>query len=185
MGTFPYIACFTVYGNLDRRNDYNVEAKIDNYTFYKNFSSVQSNIKNRSAGAIFKNLHLNRIQNFRFYTDYEPRNVDSLLSQSLNRADITIVYETIPDDGKRVTYRDRRYILPGFAEPEDYYHPDYSMRKPEDPVDYRRTLYWNPNAVADETGRFNATFFNNGHETRVKVSVAGVTPDGRIITGKY
>ena len=42
MGTFPYIACFTVYGNLDRRNDYNVEAKIDNYTFYKNFSSVQS-----------------------------------------------------------------------------------------------------------------------------------------------
>ena len=63
--------------------------------------------------------------------------------------------------------------------------PDYSMRKPEDPVDYRRTLYWNPNAVADETGRFNATFFNNGHETRVKVSVAGVTPDGRIITGKY
>ena len=185
MGTFPYIACFTVYGNLDRRNDYNVEAKIDNYTFYKNFSSVQSNIKNRSAAAIFKNLHLNRIQNFRFYTDYEPRNVDSLLSQSLNRADITVVYETIPDDGKRVTYRDRRYILPGFAEPEDYYHPDYSMRKPEDPVDYRRTLYWNPNAVADETGRFNATFFNNGHETRVKVSVAGVTPDGRIITGKY
>lgn len=180
MGTFPTIACFTVYGNMRRYQDYNVRAKIDDYTFYQNYSSIQESIKNRSAAAIFKDLHLNRIQNFRFYTDYEPRSPDSLRSESMYRDDITLVYETIPNDGKRYTYRDRRYRLPGFNLPESFYHPNYAEIKPEEPIDYRRTLYWNPNAQPDENGHFHAKFYNNSKETRIQVSAAGVSPDGKI-----
>ena len=90
-------------------------------------------------------------------------------------ADVTLDYMLMPDDSKRYTYRDRRIILDGMYEPADFYHPDYS-RKPLDAEikDYRRTLYWNPNAKLDADGRFTATFYNNGKPTRIKISTAGV-----------
>ena len=181
MGTFPTVACYTVYGNMNRYNSYNVRAKIGDYTFFQNYSSVEETIKNRSAAAIFNDLHLRRLENFRFFTDYEPRNADSLLSESMNRDDITLVYETIPDNGRRYTYRDRRYMLDGFAYPEAFYSPDYSGQRPPEPTDYRRTLYWNPNARMGENGTFHVDLYNNARETRVKASVAGITPDGRMM----
>ena len=188
MGAFPMTACFTVYGNMGRYKTYNVRAKLAEgndldrqYTFFQNYQSVDQTIKNRAEGAIFNDLHLSRLQNFRFFTDYEPRNPDSLYTVSLNRDDITLVYETRPDNAKQHTYRDRRYLLPGFAEPADFYNPDYSQALPPEPTDYRRTLYWNPNARLDADGHFRATVYNNSHETRIRVSVAGITPDGKII----
>ena len=45
--------------------------------------------------------------------------------------------------------------------------------------DYRRTLYWNPNAKLDADGRFTATFYNNNKTTRVKVSAVGLTDEGQ------
>ena len=189
MGSFPMTACFTLYGNMGRYRTYNVRAKLAEgnqldrqYTFYQNYQAVEETIKNRSEGAIFKDLHLNRLKNFRFYTDYEPRNPDSLYSESMNRDDITLVYETRPNDEKQYTYRDRRYLLPGIAEPAEFYEPDYSQSLPLEPTDYRRTLYWNPNARLDEDGCFRTTVFNNSSETRIRVSVAGITPDGRIVS---
>ena len=188
MGSFPSTAAYTVYGNMGRYNKYNVRARLAEgsqldrpYTFYQNYQAVQETVKNRAEGAIFNDLHLYRLQNFRFYTDYEPRNADSLYTESVNRDDITIIYETIPSSGKRMTYRDRRYILQGFAEPADFYSPDYSQALPNAPTDYRRTLYWNPNARPDANGRFSVTVYNNSHPTRVRVSVAGVAPDGKIV----
>jgi len=181
MGYFPPIACATVFGNMNRKKRYNVLGKLDDYTFYQNFSSNVSSLKNRSASAVFDDLHLKRILNFRFYTDFEPRNYTDPHTEQLNVEDVTLVYETIPDNGKRYTYRDRRYIIPGITYPEQQYSPDYSKRKPTTPTDYRRTLYWNPNAVLDANGEFHATVYNNSKETRVKVSTAGVTADGKFI----
>ena len=180
MGTFPPIACYTVYGNMNRYNSYNVRANLDDgYTFYKNYQGMLPETKHRSMASVFDALHLRRIQNFRFFTDYEPRNADQRLSESENRDDITLVYEAVADDGKRYTYRDRRYVFDGFAYPEDFYRPDYSKQQPPAPTDYRRTLYWNPNARLDDDGTFHIDFYNNSRETRVKVSVAGMTDDGR------
>ena len=188
MGAFPYTACYTIYGNMARHEFYNVRARIADghqldrpYTFFQNYQSVGDTRKNRSEAAIFKDLHLNRLQNIRFYTDFEPRNPDSLYVESVNREDITLIYETIPNDGKQYTYRDRRYMLPGFAEPEEFYSPDYSHARPAEPTDYRRTLYWNPNAHLGADGVFRTSLYNNGRETRIRVSVAGVMNDGRIL----
>ena len=188
MGRFPMTACFTLYGNMGRYQTYNVRAKLAEgnelerqYTFYQNYQALEETIKNRAEGAIFNDLHLNRLKNFRFYTDYEPRNPDSLYAESMNRDDITLIYETRPNNEKQYTYRDRRYLLPGFAEPAEFYQPDYSQALPLEPTDYRRTLYWNPNARLDEDGRFRATVYNNSSETRIRVSVAGITKEGKII----
>ena len=180
MGTFPPIAAQTIYGNMNRYRTYNVLGKLDKYTFYTNFKPMQSIIKNRSNAALFNDLHLNRIDTICFYTDFEPRNYTDRHTEQLNLEDIVVVYKTIPDDGKRYTYRDRRYVLPGFTKPEKQYSPDYSQRQPAAPTDYRRTLYWNPNAVLDANGEFHATAYNNSNETRVKASAAGQAADGRV-----
>jgi hypothetical protein len=97
-------------------------------------------------------------------------------------ADATVEMVPIPDDGKQVVYRDRHIYLHGISQPAQFYQPNYSRRElNEAPADYRRTLYWNPNARSDEEGRFTATFYNNSKETRIKISAAGVTTDGRLL----
>lgn len=182
MGTFPKIACFTVYGNMNRSRDYNIRAFFDDgYVFYQNYSGHLDNVKNRSNALVFKNLHLKRLDKFRFYTDYEPRNPEDRHTESLNLEDINMMYQLLPDDGTRYTYRDRRYIFDGFAKPEQFYTPDYSKAKPANQKDYRRTLYWNPNAMPDDDGNFSVTLYNNSRDTRVKTSVAGVTNDGKFL----
>jgi hypothetical protein len=72
-------------------------------------------------------------------------------------------------------------LFHGFNAAEEFYSPDYSSQQPSEPNDYRRTLYWNPNAVTDENGHFIATFYNNSKDTRIKVTAAGVTNDGRLM----
>lgn len=182
MGTFPKIACFTVYGNMNRSRDYNIRAFFDDgYVFYQNFRGLLDNVKNRSNALVFKNLHLKRLDKFRFYTDYEPRNPEDRHTEALNTEDINMMYQLLPDDGTRYTYRDRRYLFDGFAEPEQFYTPDYSKAKPANKKDYRRTLYWNPNAMPDDDGNFNVMLYNNSRDTRVKTSVAGVTSDGKFL----
>ena len=186
MGTFPSVACFTVYANMNRYRDYNIRAFLDNsYVFYQNFSSHIATIKNRSNAAVFRDLHLRRIQNFRFYTDYEPRNADAWHTESLNLEDVTLVYELLPDDGTRYTYRDRRYLFDGFARPQAFYSPNYSNAKPQQGQDYRRTLYWNPNAMPDDDGNLNVTVYNNGKETRVRVNAEGITSDGKVMLPNF
>jgi hypothetical protein len=95
-------------------------------------------------------------------------------------ADVTLDYMLIPDDMKRYTYRDRRIILDGMYHPDEFYHPDYSHKPlPEDTKDYRRTLYWNPNAKLDADGCFTASFYNNGKPTRIRVSTAGIATSSK------
>jgi hypothetical protein len=124
---------------------------------------------------VFDNIKLNRQSEMRLFTDFELRNEDKHVEMQSTVADVTLDYMLLPDDTKRYTYRDRRIILDGMYEPDDFYHPDYSKRPlPTDLQDHRRTLYWNPNARLDENGQFKVRFFNNGKRTRIKVSTAGI-----------
>ena len=129
-----------------------------------------------SKQALYEQLHLNRMLNIRAYTDYDKRNGTRL--EIDGEAAVTLVIEPIPDNGKRYTYRDRRYILDGITYPEEFYSPDYSQQKPAEPTDYRRTLYWNPNAKPAEDGTFHATFYNNSRPTRLVVNASGIDTDG-------
>jgi hypothetical protein len=134
---------------------------------------------------MYNSLLLSRLRDIRVFTDFEPRNEDSTMVRSAFLPDVTVEMVPIPNDGKQVVYRDRHIYIHGMNEPADFYQPDYSRREPgEAPADYRRTLYWNPNARSDAEGRFTATFYNNGKETRIKMSAAGVTPDGRLLYSK-
>ena len=196
MRQFPLQVAKFLYGNMGRPVHFNVDGRLNNQTYWRNYNftenmddamaeATQSTEKTRAAAAVYNNLKLSRLQDIRVFSDYEPRNEDSTMVVSRVLADVTVEMVPIPFDGKQVVFRDRHIYFHGFNEPADFYQPDYSRRATGDaPADYRRTLYWNPNARSDANGRFTATFYNNGKETRIKMSAAGVTADGRLLYSK-
>ena len=196
MRQFPLQVAKFLYGNMGIPVHFNVDGRLNGQTYWRNYDftgnmseelaeTSREREKTRSSVAVYNNLKLGRLQDIRIYSDYEPRNEDSTMVRSEFLADVTVEMVPIPDDGRQVVYRDRHIYLHGMNAPADFYHPDYSRRPvDEKPADYRRTLYWNPNARSDDEGRFTATFYNNGKETRIKMSAAGVTTDGRLLYSK-
>ena len=195
MRLFPLQVCRLLYGNMNRHVTYNVDGRLAGHTYWRNYSPL-SGVggeaeraglfrANRTGTWVYNQLHLKRLQDIRVYSDFEPRTEDSLMVQESLSADVTVDMVNIPADGVQPTFRDRHIVFHGINMAEDFYQPDYSGCLPGSlPPDYRRTLYWNPNAVSDEQGRFTATFFNNGKETRIKMTAAGVTSGGQLFHSK-
>ena len=187
MRQFPVQVCKYLFGNMNRPIDYNVDGRLEGHTYYRNYTpdtAVQFRA-NRTSQYMYRRLKLKRLQDVRVFTDYEPRTEDSLMEYSSMLPDATVELMLIPDDGEQPTFRDRHILFHGINEAEDFYQPDYSNRPAEGmPADHRRTLYWNPNAVCDDKGRFTAVFFNNGKETRIRMSAAGIAGDGRLMHSK-
>ena len=193
MRQFPLQVCHLLYGNMNRYITYNVDGRLQGHTYWRNYSPLSGNANseaeaaglfraNRTGTWIYNQLHLKRLQDIRVFSDFEPRTEDSLMVQESLSADATVDMVNIPDDGVQPTFRDRHLIFHGVNMAEEFYQPDYSNCVPDSlPADYRRTLYWNPNAVCDEQGRFTANFFNNGKETRVKMTAASVTTSGQLL----
>ena len=172
MRQFPLQVAKFLFGNMGRPVHFNVDGRLDGKTYWRNYDSTgnmtsemaeaaRANENTRSAAAVYNNLKLARLQDIRVFSDYEPRNEDSTMVVSQYVADATVEMVPIPDDGVQVVYRDRHIYLHGMNEAVSF--------------------YWNPNARSDENGRFTTTFYNNSKETRIKMSAAGVTPDGCLL----
>ena len=121
------------------------------------------------------------IDRFVVYSDYQPRHEGSDRYKGANRPETRVAVYPIYDWGKRPIYRDRRYVLPGFAYHAKFYSPDYSNQIPPEPTDYRRTLYWNPNLKLDENGEVHITFYNNSRFTHLSVEAEGQASDGTLL----
>ena len=139
---------------------------------------------NISSRDIEKFNHLANIDKVYVYTDYSPRNEGDSRYEGADQPVVTVDLHSFPNDGKRETYRDRCYILPGFSVADDFYQPNYSTTPLPEVKDYRRTLYWNPSLKLDDTGRANVTFYNNGKQTLIGVSAEGMDDNGKLQTGK-
>ena len=185
MRQFPMQVCRLLYGNMNRRMKFNVDGRLNGHTYWRSYSPdyVASQFAPfRTSTWTYNHLLLKRLQDVRVFSDFEPRTEDSLMVYSQTVADATVDMVPIPDDGVQPTFRDRHLIFHGVNMAEDFYQPDYGSAAVGDlPADYRRTLYWNPNAVSDEQGRFTATFYNNGKETRIRMTAAAVTPGGQLL----
>lgn len=119
------------------------------------------------------------------FTDYSPRREGNSLYDGEDIPTVTVSLHLIDNnDTHRSTSRDRRYILPGFSAPEEFYQPDYSNKPLPEVKDYRRTLYWNPDLKLDENGRAEIRFFGNGRQTHLGVRAEGLANDGTLLTGK-
>ncbi|MBQ7571012.1 MAG: hypothetical protein IJT19_02100, partial [Bacteroidaceae bacterium] len=127
--------------------------------------------------------HLPRLDMVYVYTDYAPRRQGDPRYRQADQPTVTVDLRTMPDGGQRMTWRDRRMLLTGFAVCDDFYQPDYSRQRPAQPTDYRRTLYWNPDVPLGADGTAEIRFFNNSRPTRLQVSAEGLSPQGQPLTG--
>ena len=75
--------------------------------------------------------------------------------------------------GQRIT------TMQGFTpQMAQFYSPQYPEGPIEGDVDYRRTLYWNPNVITDSLGCAHVEFYNNSYSTNFTVTGAGITASG-------
>ena len=117
-----------------------------------------------------------------FYSDYSPRLYGNNMYYGSNEPKTKLVRYPYPDGSRRITYRDRRYFLPGFAYPAEFYSPDYSKQVPsDDKKDYRRTLYWNQNLKLNEEGEAEVKFYNNCRTSVLSVDAEGQAADGTLL----
>ena len=201
MRQFPVQVCKYLFANMNRPVSYNVDGRLEGHTYYRNYDPRTTNelggdfqidaevfSANRTPQYVYRRLKLKRLQNIRVFTDYEPRTEDSLIVHEAKSPAAIVDLELFPNDAVQPTFRDRHILLRGINAAEAFYQPDYSQRTPSTegdyPADYRRTLYWNPNAVCDADGHFTATFYNNGKQTRITMSAAGIAADGRLLHSK-
>ncbi len=123
-----------------------------------------------------------------FYSDYSPRLYGNDMYYGSNEPKTKLVQYPFPDGSRRLTYRDRRYVIPGFAYPAQFYSPDYSKTelplKGDEGSDYRRTLYWNPNLLLNDEGEAEVKFFNNSRVTQLSVDAEGQASDGTLLWAK-
>ena len=128
------------------------------------------------------------VKSYVVYTDYQPRLEGSTRYMGANRPVTVIAIYPYPDGTKRAVYRDRRYIIDGFAYPAEFYSPNYSKMelplKGDGGSDYRRTLYWNPDLKLDKNGEANVTFYTGSRQTTLSVEAEGQAPDGTLLWTK-
>ena len=135
-----------------------------------------------SPGEFRRYNRLEYIDKVYIYSDYSPRMEGSKRYSQDDQPSVEVSLHKYPNNERRVTYRDRRYILPGFAYQEDFYHPDYHRNPPaEGHKDYRRTLYWNPNLPLDNEGRARITFFTGTRPAQISIEANGISSNGSLL----
>lgn len=162
----------TYIGDMNMERTYPMEARYNskNSTFY------------HSPSVINEYNYLYNLDKVYVYTDYSPRREGSTAFSQDNQPTVTIDLRRPDDQGKRVTYRDRRYVLQGFNVADDFYHPDYSRRPlPDGQKDYRRTLYWNPDLRLDGEGKAAVSFFMGSKPASLAVEANGQAADGTLL----
>ena len=174
--------------DLTRRSLNNLTTDADSVYIHGNLASFcpydkfGRMIRNMTPTQIAKYHEQSRIDKYIIYTDYQPRLEGSNRYYGSNMPETYIAIYPYPDDGRRAIYRDRRYVLKGYAYHEDFYHPNYKNRKlDEKPKDYRRTLYWNPALKLDKEGQAQIKLYNNGKRGQIDVSAEGMAKDGTIL----
>ncbi|MDH8702125.1 hypothetical protein M2138_001485 [Dysgonomonadaceae bacterium PH5-43] len=75
----------------------------------------------------------------------------------------------------------RHTSFQGYSDVKDFYNPDYKANPPVfGDVDYRRTLYWNPNIDTRYEGKAKIQFYNNSSRSKIIIDCQGIF-DGQIV----
>lgn len=176
---FALQASIFLFGYMEMPDEIKVRGIVDGTTYMKNCAlGGWEYAKPKTSFLLMKYLQFKRANNFRIYSDFDKRKGISL--ERDGGPAVTLVIDLLPNDGTRYVYRDRRYVFPGYSYTMEFYSPDYSQQTPSKPTDYRRTLYWNPNAEIDANGNFKDAFYGNSHECKLAISACGIGDDGQI-----
>ncbi len=122
-----------------------------------------------------------------FESAYYQIFTDSLLKlgfeQLMNKRRVLV--DILVKDGRDLSTRSELFNLnkrvttvDGYSRPYQFYAPEYPDGPVFGDVDYRRTLYWNPNVITDTDGQATVEFYNNSITRHFNISAAGMTSSG-------
>lgn len=121
----------------------------------------------------------------RVYIVTDPEKVRRVLPEyAPNGEQVTAIM--LYGDGLPMNMKEKRKTkvvrFSGYSSDPEFVSPDYRKRDLPDVKDYRRTLYWNPDVLADENGQATIMFYSNARpNVKLGITARGVLPDGEII----
>ncbi|MDR1716099.1 MAG: hypothetical protein LBS20_09645 [Prevotella sp.] len=71
----------------------------------------------------------------------------------------------------------RKTAIQGYSYTREFYNPQYETIFADD-VDYRRTLYWNPNVKTGKDGKASVSFYNNSTSSQFMIDAETLLPAG-------
>jgi uncharacterized protein YfaS (alpha-2-macroglobulin family) len=77
----------------------------------------------------------------------------------------------------------REFYVPRYDAQPDSIASTSSVRKPEDYIDRRDVLYWKPLVQTDGQGRATLVFPLSDVVRTIRITVQGITADGRPVAG--
>ena len=104
--------------------------------------------------------------------------------ENAERQRVVFVEIVLKEEHQRPTRAEIMHInsrvatVDGFSAPYEFYSPQYPEGPVRGEVDYRRTIYWNPNVITDNNGRAEVEFYNNSYSSHFTVTGAGITASG-------
>lgn len=120
-----------------------------------------------------------RIMRKVFENDYRRSSNDTLVRKRIQTLRINYETDSLFEDGvPRPLMMYHRTVYYGYAEPEDFYSPDYSVEPLPKDADHRRTLYWNPAVSTTPDGVATVEFYNNSTCRQLHISAEGMTAEG-------
>jgi hypothetical protein len=118
------------------------------------------------------------------FLDHLARTLENIESNPGRYDRVTMVDIQMKEDDALSTRKElfnldkRITTVDGFSFPYSFYSPEYPTGPIPGDVDYRRTLYWNPNVITDENGNVNVEFYNSSITKHFNVEAAGITSSG-------
>ena len=119
------------------------------------------------------------------YMDYMRHTVTNVEERTDEEYDRVIMVDILIKEDHQLSSREDRMKIDhrvttaeGWSTPYSFYAPTYPDGPVFGDVDYRRTLYWNPNVVTDSVGHAQVEFYNSSITEHINISAAGMTSTG-------
>ena len=117
------------------------------------------------------------------YTRYHDMTEPPLVGDTLYT--LFRLVDVLVKEGLELSTRDERFNISRRFTTVDGYSPQYYFYAPEYPdgpvlgdVDFRRTLYWNPDVITDSLGQADVEFYNSSITSHFNISAAGMPSTG-------
>lgn len=118
-------------------------------------------------------------QDYQRKTQFIPPSYD-YLQQRVRLVDIYVKEDHELNSRKEIINIGKRIsTVTGYSEPYSFYSPEYPNGPILGDVDYRRTLYWNPNVITNANGQATVELYNNSITGSFSISAAGITAGGQ------
>ena len=185
-----YLVLIDEEGNVESINGYSPffyvhdSKKYQNKGVFENPSTIDS--KDIKSIIVFdRPMYLaNIITQCPLYIDYMNKTMQDLtgsetLYQRFLLVDILIKEEReLSTKDEIYKINKRKTTVDGYSRPYSFYSPEYPNGPVIGDVDFRRTLYWNPNVITDSIGQAKVEFYNNSITSHFNISAAGMTSGG-------